>query len=299
MCAAVFYSATNLCLRHVAVPNDTGFALLATSFKAFPAALLGWSLVIWSEARGRIGFPPRRALPLLIGAGLLMQFFGNVPFQIALGLGGLVLTVPVTFAVLIATGAWLGRLILHDPITTRTSISIAILIASISLLAIGAPAAAGSVARKADFVTVASACGIAALAGLGYGINGVVMRYVLQKWKLPLATTLVLFSTTGVAVPGLLSILLMGWTRIAETPPGDLGWMLLGGTCNAIAFFAIGAALARISVNRVNLINASQNAMCSIGGILFFAEPVTGPLAAGCLLTIIGIGLMDRRPPTS
>jgi len=52
--------------------------------------------------------------------------------------------------------------------------------------------------------------------------------------------------------------------------------------------------LKRIPVTFLNILNASQNAMCAIGGVLLFAEPVTSPLVTGCVLTMFGILLVDR-----
>ena len=68
---------------------------------------------------------------------------------------------------------------------------------------------------------------------------------------------------------------------------------------NAAAFFAVAGALKRIPVTFLNILNASQNAMCAIGGVLLFAEPTTWPLILGCSLTIFGILLVDRGKPAN
>jgi BirA family biotin operon repressor/biotin-[acetyl-CoA-carboxylase] ligase len=73
--------------------------------------------------------------------------------------------------------------------------------------------------------------------------------------------------------------------------------MLLAGLLNAIAFFACGAALMRLSVVRVNLINASQAALCAAGGVLFFQEALTAWMVLGTLLTMGGLMLMERPAP--
>ena len=53
----------------------------------------------------------------------------------------------------------------------------------------------------------------------------------------------------------------------------------------------------RLSVVRVNLINASQAAMCAAGGVLFFDEALTVWLVLGTLLTMGGLMLMERPSP--
>ena len=75
----------------------------------------------------------------MILVGLLMQYGGNLMFQWSLSLGGLAVSVPLCFAALIVTGAWLGRVYLGDPVTPRTMLSIGILIGAIALLSSGDP----------------------------------------------------------------------------------------------------------------------------------------------------------------
>ena len=53
--------------------------------------------------------------------------------------------------------------------------------------------------------------------------------------------------------------------------------------------------LEHFPVVQVNLLNASQAAMCAIGGVLVYSEPLTLPLVGGTLLTIVGLSLMSRR----
>jgi len=62
---------------------------------------------------------------------------------------------------------------------------------------------------------------------------------------------------------------------------------------NAVAFFAVAGSLKRSPVTFLNILNGSQNAMCAIGGVLLFQEPLTRPLIIGCGLTIVGILLVD------
>jgi DME family drug/metabolite transporter len=293
--AAVSYSLANLCLRKVSLPNDLGWAIWVSCVKSSPAAALAWMIIGWRASKGLAALPPTRLWLPLMGGGLLMQFGGNVMFQWALGIGGLIVTVPVVFAAIITTGAWLGRIFLKDELTRRTTAAIAVLLAAIVVIAIGAVDATAAVAAATDFRTVATACLVATLSGIAYGANGVFIRHVLVSNPISLSATLVMFCTTGTVVLGITSIFTIGPTRMLGTTPGQWMWMLGAGSANALAFFAVGAALKRLSVNRVNLLNATQNAICALGGVWLFAEPFTIPLMIGCGLTIGGILLMDHR----
>jgi len=57
--------------------------------------------------------------------------------------------------------------------------------------------------------------------------------------------------------------------------------LLTAGTANTMAFFALVHALRVINVNRINVINASQNAMCAVGAVLLFGERLGPPALAG------------------
>lgn len=292
--AAVGYSLANLGLRHVSEPNDLAWAIWVSCIKASPAALLAWVIIALRATRGQQAMPPRKLWLPLLGGGLLMQFGGNVMFQWALGIGGLVVTVPVVFAAIITTGACLGRIFLNDPLSVRTLIAMGILIVAICAVTIGASDATSAVSDSADFSTVAMACIIATLSGVAYGTNGVFIRHVLVSNPISISATLVMFSTTGTVVLGITSFMTLGPERMIGTTFDQWMSMLVAGSANALAFFSVGAALKRLSVNRVNLLNATQNAMCALGGVLLFHEPFTTPLMIGCGLTIVGILMMDH-----
>lgn len=74
-------------------------------------------------------------------------------------------------------------------------------------------------------------------------------------------------------------------------------WFMLSAAsiANAIAFFAVSYALRSIDVNRMNVINASQNAMCPIGAVVLFKEQLSVLALSGIALTIIGLLVLGRR----
>ena len=330
--SALAYTGTNVALRKVARHGDLDWSIWVTAWKAVPAALTAWALIAWRGSRGLPALPPRRLVLPLLAMGLFMQV-GNVMFQLALSLGGLALSVPLIFSTLILSGAWLGRVFLAEPITRRSAVAMGILMVSIALLSVGAEHATRATGRTASaptgddgsrlttssqagslgwtstgrwrisrltesgrpsLLTIAAGVLTACVAGLAYGTCGVVIRHAVSH-RVSLSATLVLLSTTGVVVLGLISLWRMGLETLLATPPSDLAMMLVAGVFNAIAFFAVGASLSHIPVVRVNLLNASQIAMCGAAGVILFAEPITVWLIAGTALTVVGLLILEDR----
>ena len=294
--SALAYTGANLALRQVAVPNDVGWALWVTANKAVPAALAGWLIIAWRASRGLPACPPRRLIWPMIVVGLLMQYGGNVMFQWSLGLGGLAVSVPLSFASLIVTGAWLGRVYLGDPTTPRTLRSIGLLVAAICLLSSGAGEATATLNENATSLTIVLAIITALLAGASYAVSGVMIRHLTRT--LSLSASIVIFSTVGVVVLGIHSLFQPGIERISATTANEWWAIIAAGWMNALAFFAVAGSLKRISVTFTNVVNASQNAICAAAGVMLFSEPLTTPLVAGCVLTVVGMMVIDtgRRP---
>jgi drug/metabolite transporter (DMT)-like permease len=286
--SAVTYTLSNMAFRQVAARHDLGWALWATAMKAVPVTLIVWAIIGWRAAQGLPALPPRRFVLPLLATGIIMQFLGNVLFQLSLSLGGLALTVALTFSTLIISGAVLGRMILGEGITPRTLAAMLLLVLAVCVLSAGADDASQAVSRNRSVGTVALAVLTGCGSGLGFGLSGVVIRRVLNE-RASLSATMVLLCTTGVVLPGLLGAWLLGPRAIVAIDAASQAMMLAGGVANAVAFFAVTAALRRMAVARVNLVNASQVAMASWAGVAFFREPPTLWLGLGAALTMAGL----------
>lgn len=293
MCAAVGYSGANLALRQLAVPNDPGWAIWVTATKAIPAALIAWLMIFVQWSKGQPGLPPGRLIGRLILVGLVMQYGGNFMFQWSLSLGGLAVTVPICFSTLIIAGAWMSRLVCGEELSRKTLASIGILIVSIAVLSSGAGSATESMGHELSTTTTILAILSAAVSGIAYGATGVVVRQLVTG-TLSIPSSLVVLSTTGAVTMTIHAFLLDGPAKLLELSQGHWPAIIGAGVMNAAAFFAVAGSLKRIPVTFLNILNASQNAMCAIGGVLLFAEPMTWPLVAGCGLTMFGIMLVDR-----
>ena len=320
--SAVAYSATNLALRQLSDSSeDLGWDIWVSAMKAVPTLIV--SLVLLSLRGSDKGplYPSFKVVFVLLIAALIMQFGGNLCFQIALGNIGLAISVPFVFALIIASGAFFGKIFVGDTVSLKTLISIAIMTLSVITLSYAAsesqadqltqddsviqqstePADEESQPQKVTQPIVPSPSrsvkfGIlmAVLSGLSYGGNGIVIRSLGQK-KLSVQSMTVVYSSVGFVCLSSLGLSLLGFERIQQIPVADWCIMLVAGSLNAIAFFAITNALKRLDISRVNVINASQNAMCAMGAFLVFAEPMSALTISGILLSIIGLVILDRN----
>ncbi len=253
-----------------------------------------WLIVRWR--RGERVFPPLPVIATLAAAGLIGQLGGNVAFQWSLGIIGIALTVPLCMGMIIIAGAVLGRVLLHESVNTLTVVALAILLAAIWILSVGAQDASNAMAELGTvspwFVTAAVTGGC--ISGLSYAILGVAIR------KAVLGVSTVSATTFCIAIVGLLcltplAVHRIGVTEMLQTDRGDIAMMVLGGVFNLIAFLALTRALQITSLVHVNALNASQVAMASVAGIVLFQEQASPALTLGVCLTVVGLLIMPRH----
>ncbi len=297
--AALAYTWTNILLRKAAGPTDLGWNCWATCLKAVPSALAAWTLIFMRLSRGQRGLDGWRSFAWLTLNGFFMQFGGNIAFQYAMSFGGLALTVPMCFCTLILAGALGGRLFLKEAISRRAMLAMWLLITAVIILSQGANEAANSMRGEATLADMAKAIIFSGISGLGYGFGGVSIRRAVTGTG-TIASTIAPLSTIGIFGPGLIAWKQMGPAGLAAVPWQMNATLLTAGTFNAIGFFFVAAAMARLPLVRVNLINASQTAMCALGGIVFYGEPASGWIGAGTALTTVSLGILgtqDRHSP--
>lgn len=287
--SAAVYTCANVCLRDVAHCDPFWVSCL----KATPMMLLSGSMVAWRQWRQPCAMPSAGVLAALLVTGAIAQLGGNVGYQISLGVVGLALGTALTFGSLIIGGALVGWLWLREPVSLRSTAAMALLIGSIALLCLGAPAAQVSVASSQSSALLVLGVGGACLSGVAYALLGAMIRR-LARTDTPLPLTLFVISSTGFFGLGLLSLCRLGFDGLQATTAAELKSMAGAGLFNAVAFLALSKALERAPVVQVNAVNASQIAMAGIAGVIFFQEPATWPLLIGALLTVAGLSLVER-----
>ena len=294
LASAIIYTAANSFLRSVMHCDP----VWVSAIKAVPTVvfMLPW-LVVMAQ-RGLRLFPNWQIAVSIAIAGLFGQLVGNVSFQWALSEVGVALTVPLSLGGMIVSAAVLGRIFLHEPVTWRAALSLAILLAAIWVLSLGASAARVSVVN-ASATPLQLAAGVAAgcLAGFAYSVLNVVIRYSVLR-GMPMPTILFLVAGLGLASLGSLAWMRIGIAGITATNPQDLALMLLAGMCNTAAFLSLTKSLQLTSVVYVNALNATQAALAALAGVLIFQEALSPWLVQGVLLTILGLAILTRSRPT-
>ena len=297
--SALGYTAANVCLRRLAVDCD-GVWVLCMKASVSVAVVGPW--LIGRAVAGRADTPALGTIGGLVALGLIGQFGGNLSLQYVFGTIGLATAVPLVFGSILIASAVLSRIVLSERVSRRSLGALGLLIGSVVILGMGAGAGArsldtGSLDTGIGPFWVLRGVGMAGFAGICYATLSVGIRRVVATnaaVKVPTAWVVFVTTATGLVTMGLLSVRRLGISEILDTRPDDLGFMLAAGVFNLVAYLALAKGLQLVSVVRVNVLNASQVAMCAVAGILLFAEPPTGLLLLGIGLTIVGITVMDR-----
>jgi len=314
--AAAAYSIANMALRQLAhTDGGTGWDMWVAGTKAFPTFFIAVTLIAWRRLNGLHSFAEWSFVWPIAVAAVFNQLGGNLPFQMSLRVIGLAVSVPICFASIICSGAVVGRIVLGDQVSTRSAISMGLMVAAIIFLSSGAssrktapvsPAAVTEDIPQAESSALPTALdsvagpGVAVgvllsiISGLCYGITGVYIRKAVRS-HMPVAATLFLFSSAGFLILVPSSLLLLPISEISSTSPEDWATIAIAGTFNAIGFFAITHAMRFLTISRANVINASQNAMCAVGAVTLFNEQLSYAATAGICLTIAGLLTLDRR----
>ena len=290
--ASFCYTASIIALRAVA-KDGLDWAAWVSCLKAVPTVAVALLVLGVQARRGTVVWPNRRMMIALIASGIAMQILGNLGFQWGLALGGMTLTVPLSQAALLISGAVLGVVTIGEHVSRRSSLAMSVLILAICLLSIDADPMGNAVSDQGgEGILLTVALGLAA--GIGWGQAGVVIRQV-AKSGVSTAVTILLLSSTAIFVLGGGVLVRQGPGWILEQTSGEEFWIaMVAGAFTTLAFFALTMALKHISIVRANLINASQIALTSLAGFVLFDEPMTRLMIIGTGLTIGGLLLMDR-----
>ena len=263
-----------------------------SAVKAVPTvALMGVVLAVLAM-RGRRLLPSVPMLAGIAAGGLIGQLGGNIAFQWALSQIGVALTVPLSLGGMILFAAVLGRVFLYEPVTLKAAFALAVLLAAIAVLSLGAREASEQVSdAPVPILHIVAGVAAACLSGLAYAVLNVILRYGITRGA-PLPTTLF-----TVSIAGMLALSLIAWLRIGApgmlaTTPHEWLLMLAAGLCNTAAFVSLTKSLQLTSVVWVNALNATQATMAAVAGVLIFDEPLSQWLAIGIGLTIAGLMLL-------
>jgi len=291
------YTASIIALRAV-TKGGADWAAWVSCLKAIPTVAAALLVLAVKAQRGSISWPSRRMVLALLLSGTAMQLMGNVGFQWGLALGGMTLTVPLSQAALLISGAVLGVVMIGERVSRRSSLAMGVLILAICLLSLDATPFATTTTGQGGSGLILLTVALGLTAGVGWGQAGVVIRQAALS-GVSTAVTILLLSSSAIIVLGGGVLLRQGPGWLLEQTSAQEFWLsMVAGGFTSAAFFALTAALKHISIVRANLINASQIALTSLAGVMLFEEPMTRWMIVGTGLTIGGLLLMDRPSAT-
>lgn len=293
--SAIGYTATNACLKQVAADEVNAFWVSAV--KAGPTLLFFVPVAFFQALAAKRGgprvIPEPRVFWLLLGCAIVGQVGGNVGFQYGLQYVGLGISVAICLGAIQIFGAILGRIFLTEPITPRALGAIALLLAALAALSVGAKIPDRAHTAWQIALGILSLC----VSGFSYAVIGVAIRYGVTG-RTTIAFTLSVIGLVGVTSLTGLTWLQIGCDKMAATTERQWLIMLAAGVLNALSFLALTKAYQATTVTYVAIMNACQTAMAGIVGVFFFKEPWTYSLTIGLILTALGVLLMALKRKT-
>ncbi len=297
VCAALFYTVANICMRKVAALGAE--PLWAVGNKEFVTVLAAAPWMLMRAARGMKVWPAPKEFLYIVLVGLAIQVIGNIGVQWSLGVVGLAVTIPASIGSSLIFGATFGVVLLKEKVSARSLFAIGLLIGSLAILGIGAKtaslnetsAAAPAVAPMASVALLAFFCSVTA--GMTYALLSIVIRRSMTGTT-PQSALVFLITFCGAASLWPISFYQHGLSVITSTTSQQYFWIYSAGIFNLLGFLSITKGLGLTTVVHGNSLNSSQVALAAIAGVVFFNEPLTAWLVAGAALTALGIMLIDR-----
>jgi len=112
-------------------------AIAVRSTVALPILWIAYAITVHiagAEPRGWMKADTGTLLKLILGSGLVAGAAAMVFFYMALNLGEISRVKPIAFALAPATAVLLGWMILHEPMTLRKGVAVALILAGVVLL---------------------------------------------------------------------------------------------------------------------------------------------------------------------
>ena len=266
------------------------FALAFLRFAIAAVAMLPWTF------RGRAELALTRTEQWLF---FLLSFFGNFLFSICM-LSGIALTTAtaagVTLATLPAVVALLSRWFLHETLTLRVWIAVALAVAGIAILQLA----------KATEPSPESTPALKALLGNGLLFGAVVCEaiYVIISKRLS-ATRSPLRVSALINLLGLVLIAPLGLWQLASFDAGNLTvnlWLLLVFYSLAASLFAVWlwvAGLKQVAASHAGVFTVALPIAATLVGIFLLGETFTWLQAAALACAGAGILLISSARQTA
>lgn len=258
--------------------------LLGAGMRALPTLFL-CSALGWRARRQK----PAPTSPLadwriagaLVACGLAVFVTGGTLLFMALQLGGVAVTSPIT-GTQVLWSAIIAALLLHQPLNRKMVLGMLIGVVGVSLLTLGR---SGTWALAPQWWL---AVPLATATAVSWALSGVFVAYVLER-GVDRFQAMAVSSLVGVV--GINAILWLGSNLLvySTTPIGVLWRLLAAGTLGMTGLLAFISALAHTTVASANALNSLQVGLAPLISWALLGETMNLWMGLGIALIMIGV----------
>jgi drug/metabolite transporter (DMT)-like permease len=293
LAGAVFYALSNV-FSGAATRGYALNPLLGAGMRALPTLFL--CLALGWRARGRkvaVTSPLAdwRILGALVASGLAVFVTGGTLLFMALRLGGVVVTTPVT-GTQVLWSAVIAALLLHQPLNRKMALGMLISICGVCLMALGRGGSLMLSPRWWLAVPFASAT------ALSWALSGVFVAYVLAR-GVDRFQAMAVSSLIGViCINGILWI--GGNIGVYSTTPGRVLWgLVVAGALGMAGLLSFISALAQTTVASANALNSLQVGLAPLISWILMGESMNVWTGLGIALIMVGVMVVQVTKPAA
>jgi drug/metabolite transporter (DMT)-like permease len=291
--AALFYALSNV-FSGAATRGYSLNPMLGAGMRALPTLFLCLALGWHARRKNPTLTSPLadwRILGALVATGLAVFVTGGTLMFMALQLGGVAVTTPIT-GTQVLWSAIIAALLLHQPLHRKMVLGMLISVVGVCLLTLGRSGPSTLSPRWWLAVPLATAT------ALSWALSGVFVAYVLRRG-------VDRFQAMAVSsLVGVVSINAVLWRTgnlhvYSSTPVGALWRLLIAGTLGMTGLLALISALAHTTVASANALNSLQVGLAPLISWIVLGEQMNPRMGTGIALIMIGVIVVQVAKPAS
>ena len=301
LAGALFYALSNV-FSGAATRGYTLNPLLGAGMRALPTLFLCLALGWYPVPRSVRGWRTRtrrlaptspladwRIFGALTACGLAVFVTGGTLLFMALQLGGVTVTTPIT-GTQVLWSAIIAAVLLGQPLNRKMMLGMLVSVVGVCLLALGR---SGTLALSPRWWL---AVPLATATALSWALSGVFVAYVLKR-GVNRFQAMAVSSLVGVLCIN--AILAMGGNLsvYSATPGGVVLRLLLAGTLGMAGLLAFISALQHTTVASANALNSLQVGLAPLISWIVLGEAMNGWMALGVALMMSGVIVVQVSKP--
>jgi len=315
--ATTLYSFSTVCFKELlAIGQDYRWILF---MKEMICVTCITPVIIYWVIRRRYHWPALKWIIIILIGGFLCEYIGARLHFWAVGMIGLIVTIPLIQTANLTSAAGIGRVFLGERIGIYCRTAMVVMLVAMCCLVFGtgnkdktekpADMPVAEAQANSSFPIVGDSlllCGIGAVvAGVAYAVYIVLLRYTSKSRQMPVTFIAVQVTGIGAVIFGIEFFRAHEYQLAAfwENVPPRV-WMLtiLVGLLNMVGFLFQITGLRYTVVARAQMISVAQICVCTLFGVFVFRENTNFSIWLGVALTVLGIYIVstpDKRELSS